>query len=563
MRASRRLPGAAGCGALAAAACLAVVYATPPDAYWVVDCGSRALLARRLLDSGFRSVDLDYPASALDPAGLAFPIPPPFAWPRGDRFLSQYPPGYPALAAPFLAALGPRGLRVPAALATGACAALFALWCAPAFGRRPALAAGLALAFATPLLFYGSVVWEHSLTVALPLGAVLLMRSPTGLRAAGAGALAAAACALRAELALMALALAAAAALEWRRVRPLAAFALGALPVLGLWLAGNTLLYGHPLGLHVTANVGVDEGARGAGELLRRTLALLGAYGGGAAEGALFAGAVLAGLAAGAWSAWRGPDRRLTVSLAVLAAGLCGHAALQIAGARIPFLTLVRYNGLIAQVPWAALAAVGAVRVWRDADLAPLRLGACAGLGFLLLAVPARVALTPFETGGFWGPRMLLPALPALLACALAALRDDAGRPLRTGLAVLAVSGLLASAVSVKLLADQKRDVARLLQIFRDAPQSVVVTDHPALGQQLAGAWGEKALLYAPGPGVRAQVERSLAGREYLWLRRARSAPPPEPRSCRAAGRFQGRHVPVLFDLERFVCRPVPDASVQ
>ena len=63
--------------------------------------------------------------------------------------MSQYPPAFPALAAPFLALLGPAGLRVPAALGTAACAALFVLWTAPVLGWRRASFGGLALGVAT------------------------------------------------------------------------------------------------------------------------------------------------------------------------------------------------------------------------------------------------------------------------------------------------------------------------------------------------------------------------------------------------------------------------------
>ena len=116
------------CGALALGVCLTTIYATPGDAYWIVDSGAKALISRRLLESGYTQLDLGYPAAELDPEGVAFPIPPPFAVRRGDGFVSQYPPAYPALAAPFLAVLGERGLRLPAALGNGACASLFALW---------------------------------------------------------------------------------------------------------------------------------------------------------------------------------------------------------------------------------------------------------------------------------------------------------------------------------------------------------------------------------------------------------------------------------------------------
>ncbi len=54
------LRGAAlGVGALAFLACMAVVYATPRDSFWIVDCGNKALLATRLLETHFGSLNFD------------------------------------------------------------------------------------------------------------------------------------------------------------------------------------------------------------------------------------------------------------------------------------------------------------------------------------------------------------------------------------------------------------------------------------------------------------------------------------------------------------------------
>ena len=77
------------------------------------------------------------------------------------------------------------------------------LWLAPVCGRRWALAAALALVFATPLFFYGVTLWEHSLTVAASLTAWLWLDRDSPARLFGAGCLLASACWLREEIALM------------------------------------------------------------------------------------------------------------------------------------------------------------------------------------------------------------------------------------------------------------------------------------------------------------------------------------------------------------------------
>jgi len=565
MRDGGSLLTAAGCGALVFAACLAVVYATPRDAFWIADCGNKAILSERLLETRFGTLALDHPAAAWDPAGEAFPIPPPFAVLREEGFVSQYPPLYSALTAPFLALFGPAGLRVPAALGVAACAALFVLWTAPVLGRRWAALGGLSLGLASPLFFYGTVVWEHSLTVALTLAAVVLLARPSAARAAAAGSLAALACAFRAELALMGIALAVALTARCRRPAPALWFGTGALPVLCAWLGFNLLAYGDPLGVHVAENVGVTAATAAAAPLAlaRRAAALLTAYGSGPAEGTLMALALLGCLGGGAWAALRGGsvESRAAAAATAVGVGVCLLATVQIATARVPLVALARYNGLLAHLPWLALAGLGAARLFRDAAYAPLRLGVGAGLLFLAVAVPFRVALTPFETGGFWGPRMLLPALPALIAAALAALHALAPRVALPAAGALVAAGLVASAGAVELLARQKLEVAALQDLLRGRPQEIVVTNHPALGQQLAGAWGEKALLLVDDDAALARLAHGLGERgadEFLVLDRA-----PSGRKlgrlpgfyCRPAGAHRGRHMPLVYDLALWTCR--------
>ena len=80
------------------------------------------------------------------------------------------------------------------------------MWLAPALGRRWSAAGGSLLALGTPLFFYGVTVWEHSLTVALSLGAWLLLAHPSASRAFAAGLCIGIACWFREELVLMGIA---------------------------------------------------------------------------------------------------------------------------------------------------------------------------------------------------------------------------------------------------------------------------------------------------------------------------------------------------------------------
>ena len=305
---ARRVRAAILSSGIAFAACLAVLVSTPGDSYWINDCGNKALVAKRLLETGYRDLGFDYPAAAVDPLRGAFPIAPPFAVARGRGFISTYPPAYAATAAPFLAVFGPVGLRVPAALGVAACAGLLSLWLAAAVGSLWAFTAGVVLALATPLFFYGITVWEHSLTVALCLGAWLLASREAPARLFAAGWLVASACWLREELALMGIALAVACVVRWRRPAALPWLLAGAALPSGALLLTNQLIYDTPLGVHLLASAGTGAAASGMPEgatvgSARVLASLLAGYGKGAFEPTLLGAVALAVLAPGGLAA--------------------------------------------------------------------------------------------------------------------------------------------------------------------------------------------------------------------------------------------------------------------
>ncbi len=554
----------AACAFVALVACLIAIYATPNDAVWTVDCGAKALLAEQLVETGFSRLSFDYPAATYDPLGSAFPIPSPFAIRLGDAFVSQYPPAYPATAAPFYYLLGPAGLRLPAALGVAACAFFFAFWATPVFGERRAFAGGLALALATPLFFYGVTIWEHSITVALPLASVAALARPTGARPLLAGLLPGVACSYREELVFMLPALAAACLLCNRTWREVGWLTLGAaVPGAGLALF-NTVVYGHPLGVHVSYNVHASPPLR---EILRDLGALASGLGVNPTEGALLATSAVAALGLAVLVVR--DDRRLP--LAILAATALGLAAWlrgasAISSATIPFVEMMRFNGFAVQFPLVCLAGVGFARLQRTPKYAPLRIGVLAGLAFLAFALPFRVAFSDFSSGGHWGPRMLLPAAPALVALALVAVDISPGTPARSRAVsrgvwfALVAAGLISSALSIRLLDDQKRESRALQQRIEAVDAEVVVTNFPALGQQLPGLWHERPLLLVSDAAGFADVARSLEREhidEFLFVQGAHRRLGQRPGArCVPAGRHRGRQVARLFDVDLLRCQP-------
>ncbi len=562
---------AAGAGVLAA--CLAVIAATPGDAYWINDCGSKALVAERLLETGFRNAAFEQLDPALDPEGRWFPIPPPFAMRRGAEFVSAYPLAYPALASPGLAVWGPRGLRLPAAQGGAAAAALLAAWLTPVLGRGGALAAGLVLGLATPVFFYGVTVWEHAPATALALGAWILLSQPRPLAWCAAGLLIGVACWLREEMALMALAIIAAGLLARAPLRRLAAFAAGAAaPLAGLALF-NQGFYGDPLGGHVAANLagGVLAG-RAVAERFSALPGLLGGFGHGAGERRMFALLGLALPLAGALA-----PRRVRESswlpLALAAGGLAvwGTAWVRMLAGPSRLQELVQHNGLLLQWPLLALAGLGLARVWRDPAWSALRIGVTAGLLFGGLVLAAGILLpsgfgAQVGAGVHWGPRMLLPALPALVVLAAAGAQE---RPpaARVAWGALVLAGVASSALAVWFLAQQAADGARFAERLRAERTRVIVTPHPFLGQHLAGLWRERpmlltldaAALQAASLAVRRAGEPGFVFIAPAGARLGSTLPGVD---CTAAFQYRGSHLDYFdLDVERCLFASPPGAS--
>jgi hypothetical protein len=562
---------AAGAGVLVFAACAAVIAALPGDAFWINDCGSKALIAERLLASGFADAHFALRDARIDPTGRYFPIQPPFAIPHAGGFLSIYPPAYAALAAPALAVFGPRGLLLPASLGAAASAALFALWTAPALGQRWAFGGALLLGCASPLFFYGVTVWEHSLTLALVLVASLCVVRGRSADWAAAGAALGAACWLREELALALGAFAISAlAMPGRRARVIALAAGAALPVAAL-LAFNTRYFGSPLGGHVLAVLASPQSGH-AGAMAGRLDAfagLLGGFGLTTPERALWTGLGLGVPLLGFVGAWRTAPipragRALTVALALAALVPWAFAARRQLASANPLETLVLHNGLLLQWPLVALSGLGLFRAWQDASYTELRPGMVAGLVFVGLVVCAGVAAptghgVQVGAGVHFGPRVLLPAFPALLLLALAAVRRGSSIE-RLAFALLAAAGLASTGLAVRLLYEQTTESQRVARALRALPPETILTTHPLLPQHLASLWDAKTFLLASDSASYREAAAALASAgapEWLVALPAGSPTPPASRAaaCQLVSQPRGRlH---YVDLDIYVCRGV------
>ena len=136
---------------------------------------------------------LTYPAGEMDSEGRFFPLRPPFAFRRDGKWYGLYPPAFPAVSKLGWMLGGFRGIFILPWLAAVVSVALCGVL------ARSAWVAALS-ALTTPLLIYGTLHWEHSVAVAMVLGAILALRTPSWPRLVAAGLLIGAGPAIRTEL---------------------------------------------------------------------------------------------------------------------------------------------------------------------------------------------------------------------------------------------------------------------------------------------------------------------------------------------------------------------------
>jgi hypothetical protein len=217
-------------------------------------------------------------------------------------------------------------------------------------------------------------------------------------------------------------------------------------------------------------------------------------------------------------------------------------------------------------MPMLCLTGIGLRRVWERPEYAGIRIGAMAGAAFLALALALGVASdsgfgVQANFGVHWGPRVLLPAMPALAALAMAAARIEARGPAprrvhasRLAWALLVVAGLLSSAHAAWFLGQQKLESQRLQSALTALPPRFAVTVVPMLAQQLSRVWSEKPMLLVQDPHSFQQLLHTMPRRgvrEFLFIApaSARRLTEIQGLDCRVAEAHRGRHLHYL-DLE-------------
>jgi hypothetical protein len=402
---------------------LLATYLQPLNGFWSSDQGVKLIQTQNLLLQRYRDNALRYPGAALDPEGRYSPLRGQYLE-RDGRVYAMFSEAFAAVSGMPFFLLGYLGLYAVPLVST-----LLLLAVVAALGRAilPTpwiVGVLLVLAVASPLMFYSLIFWEHTLAtllVALALLAsarALLGARPQLLLAAGACIGIAAWFRNESVLALPALALAVYLGLLGQqgvraRVHSIAFLAGGAALGLAPLLLFNQRVYGSPLGPHVLVAGRANElqAASGlAGFLEARQVwasTLLMPLDHRLLTGALF---VVIAVAVAGWIAARGQDHRRVYWLYAGVVALLGFGlALQATPAR-GFQT-----ALLVAFPPVLLALLPAHAPGERTPPAQL-IAMLLWFGATYIALAWLVRLP--DGGAQWGPRVLLPAIPALTLAA-------------------------------------------------------------------------------------------------------------------------------------------------
>jgi hypothetical protein len=444
------------------------------EVFFSGDGGVKALMVRQFAAGGWHAdlrLESEPWVEALWSEGL-YPFAPQFVYEIEGRHFIQYPLSFPAVTAPFYAALGFRGLYVWPLLGAWSTWGAFLLACRRRGLGDASTAFGLVgLIFASSLAPYAAMFWEHTLAVGLSFGGFALALPPAGGEtrrrdAVAGGLLLGLSVWVRPESAVFAVA--AAAALLWLGARWRELFALaaaGAVPVLA-YLAWNQWVFGSPLGVHALQSWEPDSPHY--------------------------------------------PDMPpLLIALRLGASLLLHH----------PILPALVVMGVLWRWPGSG----GPARIPGDRTESAAWL---AGVLFCLISV----FLLPNDGGKQFGPRYWLHALPLLWWAA--ALRLDAARAAanpawRHGGALLLIAlltaGIWMNAVrgGQELLRDYHERTLPALRLVRSSRAEVVAIAHQYVAQELEAA-------FDAAPFVRVRTDTDLerlvgamseAGRtRLLWL---------------------------------------------
>lgn len=146
----------------------------PKEIFWSLDEGGKYIYLRSILESGRLDTPLIYPARSLDPNLERVPLY--YYIPREGQIHSWWPIALPLVSLPFYQVFGWLGLFVLPAAAGALTAGLTGMLVRRLTrSERWGIVALFLTGLATPVAFYATRFWEHTLSAAGVLGALLGM----------------------------------------------------------------------------------------------------------------------------------------------------------------------------------------------------------------------------------------------------------------------------------------------------------------------------------------------------------------------------------------------------
>jgi hypothetical protein len=241
---------------------LILVASRPQGVFWSVDEGGKFLYLQNILRTGDIKSDLVYLAREIDPQLNYVPF---VYWAKQDaQIFSWWPVALSLISLPFYQLFGWIGLYILPAAAGSLCILFVGLitrhLCRES--QWAGIAASSITGLATPILFYSTMFWEHTPSVALILAAfwIVLQNMDRGEHRwmILAGILASFSVYLRTELGTIVIALGI--GMLWLRSwKSLFRFSAGLIPTTLGWFLLNWLIMGHPISRQFNTFVGMDS----------------------------------------------------------------------------------------------------------------------------------------------------------------------------------------------------------------------------------------------------------------------------------------------------------------
>jgi hypothetical protein len=441
----------------------AVLIATQPrDVFWGADNGNRFIQLQTFVRT--HGIAIDTPGLR----GIHFVR-------VGAKMYSIYSPVFSILCAPLYVLLGFPGLFVPSIVGTIALVCMM-----PALSKGSVILTATVLVFATPLFWYTLVFWEHTLFVALAVGAFMLAeRGKPRL----AGMLAGCATLLREEGYVVIASIAVACFVTRRPTREALRLAAAASAVLLPWWAVNFAVFGHPFGIHALFYQLIAHGTK-----VANVFPYLFEFSSRSPHATLL---MLPWVALIVSSSFRIAQWQRAALFALVAAASAGLTFLMLRSGQ-PIRETLYTQGLFTAVPFSATIFLNVPELWREQR-------------FRLVTVVCGIVLTTVvvtqDFGVIWGPRYYLWIVPLMivLGCdALGTFLLDDGLPqmivVISAAAFLVVSFCI-QFTGVRILRLKLSFSERLLSTVSKDPTKIVVTDVFWIPEELAAILSEKRMV--------------------------------------------------------------------